>query len=102
MHKQAPNGVNCENIFLDKSISLRPSTGAVNRVNKRFHMVWIGKLRDAVAEIKHMPCGIFVEGEFVQNARRFALNRGRVAKQNMRIKIALQRDNGGCYTHSDC
>ncbi len=44
VHKQAHNSAFSKNISLDKALPLNPRAGAVNSVNERFDMVWIGKL----------------------------------------------------------
>ena len=92
MHKQGAAAPARKNISLDKPPGLSPSTGAVNRVNKRFHVGRIGELGDAMPQIEYMACCISVIREFGQHAGGLALNRGRAAKQHVRVEVALQRD----------
>ena len=68
---------------------LNPSADAVNGVNECFHVIRVGKLRDAVTKIKYVPVCVFVMGKFVKYSRGLAFNPRWFTEQNMRIEIAL-------------
>ena len=77
--------------MLDIFTLRRSSTGAVDSVNKRFHVVRRGELGNAVAQVENVPRAAPVGTEISDDFGCCALNGGHVREQDRRVQIALQR-----------